>query len=145
MTVKDILNRKGNQVYSVNPHESVYDAIKKMSDLGIGALIVMDGDSISGMISERDYATKVILKGRASSTTPVKDIMSRQVFCVNSHDNVHTCMQIMTDKKIRHLPVLDNSQLSGLISIGDVVKAVIDQQKVEINSLKEYITGSYPG
>lgn len=145
MTVKDILNRKGNQVYSVNPHESVYDAIKKMSDLGIGALIVMDGDSISGMISERDYATKIILKGRASSTTPVKDIMSRQVFCVNSHDNVHTCMQIMTDKKIRHLPVLDSTKLSGLISIGDVVKAVIDQQKVEINSLKEYITGSYPG
>jgi CBS domain-containing protein len=145
MTVKDILNRKGNQVYSVNPHETVYDAIKKMSDLGIGALIVMEGDSISGMISERDYATKVILKGRSSSTTPVKEIMSRQVFCVNSHDNVHTCMQIMTNKKIRHLPVLDSGKLSGLISIGDVVKAVIDEQKVEIDSLKEYITGSYPG
>lgn len=145
MTVKDILNRKGNQVYSIHPHESVYDAIKKMSDLEIGALIVVEKDTIQGMISERDYASKVILKGRASASTPVRDIMSKQVFCVTSSDNVHTCMQIMTDKKIRHLPVLENGTLAGLISIGDVVKSVIDQQKVEIHTLREYIAGSYPG
>lgn len=145
MTVKDILNRKGNQVYSIHPHESVYDAIKKMSDLEIGALIVVEEDMIRGMISERDYTSKVILKGRTSASTPVKDIMSKQVFCVSSTDNVHTCMKIMTDKKIRHLPVLENGSLAGLISIGDVVKSVIDQQKVEIHTLREYIAGSYPG
>jgi CBS domain-containing protein len=145
MTVKDILNRKGNQVYSVHPQESVYDAIKKMTDLEIGALIVMDQDSISGMISERDYTSKVILKGRTSATTPVRDIMSKQVFCVNTGDNIHTCMKIMTDKKIRHLPVLEDGKLAGMISIGDVVKAVIDEQKIEIHSLRGYIAGSYPG
>lgn len=145
MTVKDILNRKGNQVYSVHPQESVYDAIKKMTDLEIGALIVMDQDSITGMISERDYTSKVILKGRASATTPVRDIMSKQVFCVNTGDNIHTCMKIMTDKKIRHLPVLEDGHLAGMISIGDVVKAVIDEQKIEIHSLRGYIAGSYPG
>ena len=145
MTVKDILNRKGNQVYSIHPHESVYDAIKKMSDLEIGALIVVEGDTIHGMISERDYTSKVILKGRTSASTPVKEIMSKQVFCVTSTDNVHTCMKIMTDKKIRHLPVLEKGSLAGLISIGDVVKSVIDQQKVEIHTLREYIAGSYPG
>jgi len=145
MTVKDILNRKGNQVYSIHPHESVYDAIKKMSDLEIGALVVVDQDTICGMISERDYTSKVILKGRASATTPVKDIMSKQVFCVSTSDNIHTCMKIMTDKKIRHLPVLVKGSLAGLISIGDVVKSVIDEQKIEIHTLREYIAGSYPG
>lgn len=145
MTVKDILNRKGDQIYSVNPHETVYDAIKKMAKLGIGSLLVIEDEKIAGIITERDYAGKVILKGRSSATTPVKDIMSRQVFCVNRYDNVHTCMQIMTNRKIRHLPVLDEGKLEGLISIGDVVKAVIDEQKVEIDSLKGYITGSYPG
>ncbi|MDX1590327.1 MAG: CBS domain-containing protein [Balneolaceae bacterium] len=145
MTVKDILNRKGNQVYSVHPQESVYDAIKKMADLEIGALIVIENESIAGMISERDYTGKVILKGRTSATTPVKDIMSKQVFCVNTSDNIHTCMKIMTDKKIRHLPVLEDGKLAGMISIGDVVKAVIDEQKIEIHSLRDYIAGSYPG
>jgi CBS domain-containing protein len=145
MTVKDILSRKGSQVYSVHPQETVYDAIKKMADLNIGALMVLENDKIKGIISERDYRNKVILKGRASATTPVKDIMVKQVFCVNNSDNINLCMQLMTEKKIRHLPVLDNGKLIGIISIGDVVKSVIDQQKLEIDGLRNYIAGSYPG
>lgn len=144
MTVKDILKRKGNQVYSVGPNETVYDAIKKMSDLNIGALLVLDQGKIAGIISERDYRDKVILKGRASTSTPVKDIMVDNVFCVNSSDNIKHCMRVMTDKKIRHLPVLDDGELAGMISIGDAVKAVINGQKLEINSLRHYITGNYP-
>ena len=145
MTVKDIINQKGSTVYSVHPNETVYDAIKKMADLNIGALLVLDDDKIKGIISERDYRNKVILKGRTSTSTPVKDIMVRQVFCVNSSDSINLCMQLMTEKKIRHLPVLDNGSLAGIISIGDVVKSVINDQKVEIDSLRNYIAGSYPG
>lgn len=145
MTVQDILKRKGTKVYSVHPNETVYDAIKKMADLNIGALLVLDDGKIKGIISERDYRNKVILKGRTSATTPVKDIMVRSVFCVNSSDSINLCMQLMTHKKIRHLPVLDQGKLAGIISIGDVVKSVIDEQKVEIDSLRSYIAGSYPG
>ncbi len=145
MTVKDIINQKGSTVYSVHPNETVYDAIKKMADLNIGALLVLDDDKIKGIISERDYRNKVILKGRTSTSTPVKDIMVRQVFCVNSSDSINLCMQLMTEKKIRHLPVLDKGSLAGIISIGDVVKSVINDQKVEIDSLRNYIAGSYPG
>ncbi len=145
MTVKDILNRKGTTVYSVHPNETVYDAIKKMADLNIGALLVLEDGKVRGIISERDYRNKVILKGRTSASTPVKDIMVKQVFCVNSSDSINLCMQLMTEKKIRHLPVLNNGDLAGIISIGDVVKSVIEDQKIEINSLRNYIAGSYPG
>ena len=145
MTVKDILNRKGSTVYSVHPNETVYDAIKKMADLNIGALLVLDDGKVKGIISERDYRNKIILKGRTSASTPVKDIMVKQVFCVNSSDSINLCMQLMTEKKIRHLPVLNNGDLAGIISIGDVVKSVIENQKIEINSLRNYIAGSYPG
>jgi CBS domain-containing protein len=117
-----------------------------MSELGIGALLVIDDEKLNGIISERDYRDKVILKGRHSKNTPVKDIMTSNVFCVNSNDDLKVCMKLMTEHKIRHLPVLDDNELSGIISIGDVVKSVIDQQKVEINSLRNYIAGgSYPG
>jgi CBS domain-containing protein len=145
MTVKDILNRKGSTVYSVHPNETVYDAIKKMADLNIGALLVLDDGKVKGIVSERDYRNKVILQGRTSASTPVKDIMVKQVFCVNSSDSINLCMQLMTEKKIRHLPVLDNGDLAGIVSIGDIVKSVIEDQKVEINSLRNYIAGSYPG
>jgi CBS domain-containing protein len=145
MTVKDILNRKGSTVYSVHPNETVYDAIKKMADLNIGALLVLDNGKVKGIVSERDYRNKVILQGRTSASTPVKDIMVKQVFCVNSSDSINLCMQLMTEKKIRHLPVLDNGDLAGIVSIGDIVKSVIEDQKVEINSLRNYIAGSYPG
>ncbi|MDR9367142.1 MAG: CBS domain-containing protein [Balneolaceae bacterium] len=146
MKVIDLLNKKGNEIYSIGSDDTVYDAIKKMSELGIGALLVIDDGKLNGIISERDYRDKVILKGRHSKNTPVKDIMTSSVFCVNSNDDVKLCMKLMTEHKIRHLPVLDDNELSGIISIGDVVKSVIDQQKVEINSLRNYIAGgSYPG
>lgn len=146
MKVIDLLNKKGNEIYSIGSDDTVYDAIKKMSELGIGALLVIDDEKLKGIISERDYRDKVILKGRHSKNTPVKDIMTSSVFCVNSNDDVKLCMKLMTEHKIRHLPVLDDGKLSGIISIGDFVKSVIDQQKVEINSLRNYIAGgSYPG
>lgn len=146
MKVIDLLNKKGNEIYSIGSDDTVYDTIKKMSELGIGALLVIDDEKLNGIISERDYRDKVILKGRHSKNTPVKDIMTSSVFCVNSNDDVKLCMKLMTEHKIRHLPVLDDEKLSGIISIGDVVKSVIDQQKVEINSLRNYIAGGgYPG
>lgn len=144
MKVKEILNNKGTAIYSTTPDEMVYDAIKKMSELKIGALLVLDDVKLAGILSERDYRDKVILQGRQSKTTPVKDIMSSQVFCVDSTDDVQLCMKLMTVKKIRHLPVLDDGELKGVISIGDVVKTVIDKQKVEINELRSYIGGGYP-
>lgn len=144
MKVKDILSNKGSAIYSTTPEEMVYDAIKKMSDLNVGALLVLDDHKLAGILSERDYRDKVILRGKQSKSTPVKDIMSRQVFCVNSTDDVQLCMKLMTVKKIRHLPVLDGKKLQGVVSIGDVVKSVIDKQKVEIDELRSYIGGSYP-
>ena len=144
MKVKDILHSKGSAIYSTTPEEMVFDAIKKMSELKVGALLILENDKLAGILSERDYRDKVILQGRQSKTTPVKDIMSRQVFCVNSSDDVQLCMKLMTVKKIRHLPVQDENQLKGVISIGDVVKSVIDKQKIEIDELRSYIGGSYP-
>ena len=122
----------------------MFDAIKIMSELKVGALLILENDKLAGILSERDYRDKVILQGRQSKTTPVKDIMSRQVFCVKSNDDIQLCMKLMTVKKIRHLPVLDDGQLKGVISIGDVVKSVIDKQKIEIDELRSYIGGSYP-
>lgn len=146
MKVIDLLSSKGTKIYSARSDDTVYDAIKKMSELGIGALLVIDNDKLEGIISERDYRDKVILKGRQSKNTPVKDIMTSKVICVKSEDDVKLCMRLMTEHKIRHLPVIDEHKLSGVISIGDVVKSVIDQQKVEIKSLRNYIAGgSYPG
>ena len=144
MKVKDILHNKGSAIYSTTPEEMVFDAIKKMSELKVGALLILENDKLAGILSERDYRDKVILQGRQSKTTPVKDIMSRQVFCVKSNDDIQLCMKLMTVKKIRHLPVLDDGQLKGVISIGDVVKSVIDKQKIEIDELRSYIGGSYP-
>lgn len=144
MLVRDILSRKGNEIFSVNPQESVYDAIKKMSDLNVGALLVMEGNNLAGIISERDYRNKIILMGRTSSTTPVKEIMVADVITVNSSDHIETCMEIMTDKKIRHLPVIDDQKITGVISIGDVLKSLINEQEGEINSLRNYISGDYP-
>lgn len=147
MLVKNLLHKKGTEIYSVTPNETVYAAIEKMADLDIGALVVMSGDKLEGIISERDYRNKVILMGRASKTTSVRDIMSDKVICVTPDDSVNLCMQLMTDKRIRHLPVLEDEKLVGVISIGDVVKSVIENQKSEIDSLRDYITSGsgYPG
>ena len=147
MLVRDILKNKGNEVYSVEPTQTVFEAIAKMDELDIGALVVMSNQSLKGILSERDYRSKVILKGRSSKSTTVSEIMTGDVYCVTASDSVKRCMSIMTDKKIRHLPVMDNDTVIGVISIGDLVKSIISKQKSEINNLRHYIQGqgSYPG
>ncbi len=144
MLVKEILSQKGREIYSVEPDETVYNAIATMAEYNIGALLVMKNKKLEGIISERDYRNKVILKGRTSKTTAVKEIMTEEVIRVGPADSVNLCMQLMTENKIRHLPVVDNEEVVGVISIGDVVKTVIADQKSEINSLRSYIGGGYP-
>jgi CBS domain-containing protein len=147
MLVRDILKSKGTKVYSIAPKQTVYEAIAKMDDLDIGALIVLNDQELKGIISERDYRSKVILKGRSSKNTAVSEIMTPDVYCVNPNDSVETCMSIMTESKIRHLPVIENNDVVGVVSIGDLVKNIISQQKFEIKNLRHYIQGqgSYPG
>ncbi|MGH8166344.1 MAG: CBS domain-containing protein [Woeseiaceae bacterium] len=136
-----LLDSKGREVLSIGPDASVLDAIKLMSDKGIGALVVMDGDAMAGIVTERDYARKVILKGRASDTTPVRDIMSVDVVTTSSHESVEKCMNTVTDLRIRHLPVVDDGKVCGIISIGDLVKAIIADQQHAIEQLEHYISG----
>lgn len=143
MRVKDLLRKKGNAIYSIKPDNTVYEAIEKMADLNVGALLVMEDNHLAGIISERDYRNKVILKGRTSKTTFVRDIMTSELIIVKATDEIGTCMQLMTDQHIRHLPVMESDDVIGVISIGDVVKAVIEDQKVEIDSLKDYISTGY--
>jgi CBS domain-containing protein len=146
MLVKELLAKKGHHVYRVNPSQSVFEAIEIMTKKNIGALLVMNNDDLVGIISERDYLNKVIVKGRASKETPVSDIMSRNIISVNGQDNIEKCMSIMTEYKFRHLPVVDDDDhVEGVLSIGDLVKSIIDQQKNEINNLKQYIQSGYPG
>ncbi|MCC5924925.1 MAG: CBS domain-containing protein [Bacteroidetes bacterium] len=146
MTIQDILSGKGTVIYHVTPANTVYEAIEKMAEHNIGALVVLDGDRLCGILSERDYRNKIILKGRASRETKVSEIMTDSVICVGPQHSVDYCLNIMTQKKIRHLPVLDDSQkLVGVVSIGDLVKATIEQKNLEIEDLKGYIFGGYPG
>lgn len=147
MLVRDILKTKGTKVHSIAPDQTVFEAIEKMDKLNIGALIVLNNQKLNGIISERDYRSKVILMGRSSKSTNVSDIMTPDVYCVDPTDSVETCMSIMTDKKIRHLPVMREDEVAGVISIGDLVKAIISKQKFEIKNLRHYIQGqgTYPG
>ncbi|HKL19590.1 MAG TPA: CBS domain-containing protein [Halalkalibaculum sp.] len=145
MLIRNILNEKGNEVFDIEPEDTVYEAIEKMADKDIGALLVMEGDKLRGIITERDYRNKVILKGRRSKTTAVSEIMTSNLYTVEPTDTVDTCMALMTDRKFRHLPVMEDGKVAGVISIGDLVKAVITKQKVEIHNLRDYIAGSYPG
>ena len=138
-TVKQLIQRKGDIVWSIRPEASVYEAIKMMAEKSIGALLVMQHGEIVGILSERDYARKVILQGRSSKDTPVSDIMSRNVIHAGPDDSVQECMALMTQKRIRHLPILENNQLTGMISIGDLVKAVIADQQFLIAQLENYI------
>lgn len=140
-TVKQLLESKGHDVWSVSPDTSVLDAIKKMADKQIGALLVLDGSKPVGIVSERDYARKVILQGRSSQETPVGEIMTTHVVCARPDLNVEECMAIMTDKRIRHLPVMEGDQVLGMISIGDLVKAIIAEQQFIIEQLERYIAG----
>lgn len=145
MKVRDILSKKGSHFYHITPETTVYDAISKMAEFNIGALLVMEEEKLVGIISERDYRNKVILKGRTSKKTLVKEIMTEQVYCVNPDEKANTCMAIMTERKFRHLPIIENDSIVGVISIGDLVKTIIDKQHIEINTLRSYITGKYPG
>jgi|SRR5690606_7070864 len=140
-TVASILRNKGYDIYSVSPESTVFEALKIMADKKVGALLVLDGDKVAGIISERDYARKVILLGKSSREAKVKEIMSDKVLYVHPHRTAEECMALMINKRIRHLPVLDNEKLVGIISIGDVVKAVIDEKEFVIEQLEEYISG----
>ena len=141
IAVRDILQRKGNQIWSVAPDSTVYDALMLMAEQNVGALLVLDGEKIVGIFSERDYARKIILKGKASKETSVDEIMTSEVTTVYPGQPVEECMALMTDKRIRHLPVLEGEKLAGLISIGDVVKAIISDREFIIKQLEGYITG----
>jgi CBS domain-containing protein len=137
--VQDVLNQKGRDVYSIGPDHTVFDALRVMAQHEVGALPVLDGDRLVGLISERDYARKVILLERSSRNTPVRDIMTSRVTCVGPRRTVEECMALMTDKRTRHLPVLEDGRLIGLVSIGDLVKAIIDEQQFIISQLETYI------
>ncbi len=140
-TVADILKTKGSEIYSAAPDDSIFDAIKMMADKGVGSVIVMDGDKLVGIMTERDYARKVILEGKSSRNSSVREVMTTQVLCVSPERTVDECMALMTDKRARHLPVLDHKRVVGVISIGDLVKAVISEQQVLIDQLQNYISG----
>jgi CBS domain-containing protein len=143
ITVKDILSEKGLKAWTISPDAKVLEALKFMAEKGVGALVVFDQDDVVGIISERDYARKVILKGRHSQDTTVRDIMATPVYGVHLETTADECMALMTDKHIRHLPVCVDGKLAGVISIGDVVKSVIGEQKVTIENLENYIMGKY--
>ena len=140
-TVRQILGPKGTMVHTVGPGLSVFDALAKMAEVNVGALVVVEEGEVVGLFSERDYSRKVILVGKSSRETAVREIMSHPVICVSSQHDVQACMALMTDKRVRHLPVLENKQLAGIISIGDVVKAIIEEQQFTIEQLEHYISG----
>jgi len=139
--IRHLLEDKGNEVWSVSPDASVYDAIRIMADKNVGALVVMEADEVVGLISERDYARKLILEGRSSRETPVRDVMTARVVSARPSQSVEECMALMTDKRIRHLPVVDGERLLGVVSIGDLVKAIIAEQQFVIEQLENYISG----
>ncbi len=140
-TIKELLDKKGREIWSVGPDATVYEAIEVMADRGVGALMVMEGEKPAGIISERDYARKVILQGRSSKETHVREIMTSRLVHTSPDRSVEECMTLMTSNNIRHLPVMENDQLGGVISIGDLVKATISEQQSTIEHLERYING----
>lgn len=141
--VRHVLDRKGRTVHSIGPEATVFEALQKMAEHDVGALVVVDaGGVLIGIVSERDYARKVILKGRVSKDTPVCEIMATGVVCVSPDHSEQTCMALMTKHRIRHIPVIDESRLVGIVSIGDVVSTIIEDQQLTIEQLEHYISGS---
>ena len=140
-SVKQIVEAKGDDIWFIQPDDTVFNAIKLMAEKEIGAILVMKEGKLVGILSERDYARKVILKGKSSEQTPVKDIMTSNVLCASPEQTVEECMALMTDKRIRHLPVMDGERVKGMISIGDLVKDIIAEQKFVIEQLGHYIRG----
>jgi CBS domain-containing protein len=140
-----VLNQKSGEVYSVAPDAMVFEAIKLMAEKNVGALLVMKGQKLVGVLSERDYTRKVFLRGKSSKETRVDEIMSKDVFTITAQDGVDKCLALMTDKHIRHLPVIENNKVIGVVSIGDLVKHVISCQSAAIAHLESYIAGGYSG
>jgi CBS domain-containing protein len=140
-TVRQVLDQKGRQVWTVAPDQTVYDAIKLMAEKNIGSLAVMQGEKLVGIVTERHYARNVVLRGRTSPTTSVGEIMETHVVCVRPDQSVEECMALMTDKRIRHLPVIEDNAVIGLLSIGDLVKSIIGDQRFTISQLENYIRG----
>lgn len=140
-TIRDILQEKGFDIYAITPESSVFQALQLMAEKNVGALMVMTGDTVEGLISERDYARKIVLKGRFSKDVPVREIMSPEIVAIGPEEDVERCMTLMTHKRMRHLPVFENGRLIGLISIGDIVKAIIEHKEETIRQLEKYIKG----
>lgn len=141
-TVREMLLKKGNRIFSISPNQKVFEALQQMAEKEVGALLVLDGESLIGIISERDYARKVALEGKSSKDALIREIMSENVIYVEVDSTTEECMALMINKKVRHLPVYDKGKLAGVISIGDVVNAIIDEKEFEIDQLVRYITDS---
>lgn len=144
-TIDAILNQKSGEIYSISPEATVYEAIALMAEKNVGALLVVQGEQLAGILSERDYTRKVMLRGKRSRETFVREIMTTQLTTVDSKESVDDCLRFMTDKRVRHLPVVDDGQLRGVISIGDLVKHVISVQSATLDHLERYISGGYSG
>lgn len=140
-TIRQILSKKGNQIYSVKPETTVYDTLKLMADKNIGAVLVLEDGKLIGIMSERDYARKVVLKGKISKEIPVNEIMSHNVICIDPDQTIKNTKAVMIQKRIRHLPVMEDDKLIGIISIGDVVNAVLEENSFMIDQLATYIKG----
>jgi len=138
-TVRQLLEAKAPEVFSIGPDAPVLDAVRLMAEKHIGALLVMEGERLVGILSERDYARKVVLQGRSSKDTPIRDIMTADVISVRPGDTSDRCMQVVTERRVRHLPVLEGDRVVGVVSIGDLVKAVIEDQQLELDQLQRYI------
>ena len=143
-SISAILAHKGSAVWSIAPNATVFDAIQLMADKNVGALPVLENGKLVGIISERDYTRKVILKGKSSKETPVRDIMTVELVTAHPGDSISECMHVMTEKRVRHLPVMEGVEMVGLVSIGDLVRRIISAQTATIDNLEKYITGDYP-
>ena len=143
--ISAVLTQKGSAVWSISPEATVFEGIQMMAEKNIGALLVMDGDRLIGVISERDYTRKVALKGKSSKQVQVQEIMSHTLHTITSRHTVEECMRIMTDNRVRHLPVLEGDKVVGVVSIGNLVNWIISAQSAAIGHLEDYISGKYPG
>ena len=140
-SVRQLLDHKGRKIWSIHPDATVFDAVAKMAEKDVGSLVVMESDKLVGIITERHYARNVVLKGKTSPATPVRDIMERRVVIARPEQTVEQCMALMSDKRVRHLPVFEGNKLVGIVSIGDLVKSIIGDQKFTIDQLVHYIHG----